>query len=96
MLRIHRFCSLCVMRFMRSPYKSGGHLILVRFSHNARRQIQDQLKDKLRVSFSFTLQTLYGHFHLADLQASSARQIAYGQHQCRTNPDYKEFLMRWD
>lgn len=96
LLRLHRFCSLCVMRCMHRPYKSGGHLILVRFSHNAQRQIQDQFKDKLRVSFSFTLQTLYGHFHLADLQASSAGQIAYGQHHCRTNPDYKEFLMQWD
>ena len=72
LLRLHRFCSLCVMRCMHRLYKSGGHLILVRFSHNAQRQIQDQFKDKLRVSFSFTLQTLYEHFHLADLQASSA------------------------
>ena len=81
---------------MHRPYKSGGHLILVRFSHNAQRQIQDQFEDNLQVSFSFTLQTLYEHFDLADLQASSAGQIAYRRHYCRTNPDHKEFLMQWD
>jgi hypothetical protein len=96
LLRLHRFCSLCVMRCMHRPHRSGGHLTLVRFSHDAQRQIQDQFEDSLRVSLSFTPQTLYEHFDLADLQASSAGQIAYRRHHCRTNPDYKEFLMQRD
>jgi hypothetical protein len=81
---------------MHCPRRSGGHLTLVRFSHDAQRQIQDQFEDNLRVSLSFILQTLYEHFDLADLQASSAGQIAYRRHHCRTNPDYKGFIMQWD
>jgi hypothetical protein len=84
------------MRCMYRLYKSGGHLTLVRFSHDAQRQIQDQLEENVRVPFSFTLQTLYEHFDLADPEASSAGQIAYRRHHCRTNPDYKEFLRQWD
>jgi hypothetical protein len=81
---------------MHRPRRSGGHLTLVRFSHDAQRQIQDQFEDNLQISFSFTLQTLYEHFDLADLQASSAGQIAYRRHHCGTNPDYKKFLTQWD
>jgi hypothetical protein len=66
--------------------------MLVRSSHDAQQQIQDQVEENLQVSLSITLQTLYEHFDLVDLQASSAGQIAYRRHYCRTNPDYKEFL----
>jgi hypothetical protein len=45
---------------MHRPHKSGGHLTLVRFSHDAQLQIQDRFEDNLRVSFCFTLQTILG------------------------------------